>query len=138
MGESALRSHNEGKKHKDLLKNLKASSLKNFVEHKQVLNIEQPVPSSSTSSISQEAVPSSSAVVNFGTTDSTHAEIRWVLKCVENNYSFDSCQTIADLFKDMFSDSVIARSFSCGANKASYYLCFGLAPYFKSQVFESC
>nr|XP_042897038.1 uncharacterized protein LOC122269187 [Parasteatoda tepidariorum] len=38
----------------------------------------------------------------------------------------------------MFSDSVIARSFSCGANKAAYYLCFGLAPYFKSQVFESC
>ena len=36
----------------------------------------------------------------------------------------------------MFSDSDIAKGFSCGEKKTAYVCCFGLAPYFRSQLFE--
>ena len=31
----------------------------------------------------------------------------------------------------MFSDSQIAKQFSCGKTKCTYLMCFGVAPYFK-------
>lgn len=34
----------------------------------------------------------------------------------------------------MFPDSAIAKKFSCGEKKTAYVCCFGLAPYFRSQL----
>ena len=41
-----------------------------------------------------------------------HAEIHWVIKFVISTSSFRSCLELNELFKAVFSDSVIASSFS--------------------------
>ena len=64
------------------------------------------------------------------------AEILWVLHTITNHNSYNSIEQIDKLFARMFSDSDIAKGFSCGEKKTAYVCCFGLAPYFRSQLFE--
>ena len=59
-----------------------------------------------------------------------HAEVFWVIKVITTHYSFSSYQVISYLFSEMFPDSQIAQSFSCGATKCAYLMCFGFYPDF--------
>ena len=65
-----------------------------------------------------------------------HAEVLWVIKVIISHYSFSSCRVISCLFSKIFSDSQIARSFSCGATKCAYLACFGIYPYLHELLIE--
>ena len=59
-----------------------------------------------------------------------HAEVFWVIKVLTSHYSFSSCQVISCLFSEMFPDSQIAQSFSCGTTKCACLAYFDIYPYF--------
>lgn len=60
------------------------------------------------------------------------AEIYWALHVTDKHYSFKSCDTVGDLFRNMFPDSAVASRFSCGEKKCAYLSTFGIRPYFQS------
>jgi hypothetical protein len=68
----------------------------------------------------------------------TMAELIWVMKLIQSNFSFNSCDGLADIFKCMFPlPEAVLVYFSLGATKATYLLTEALAPYapyFKEQV----
>jgi hypothetical protein len=66
----------------------------------------------------------------------TDAEIIYCLRLISLHHSYNSCVSLNNTFKMMFSDSEIADGFSLGRDKASYIVCYGLAPYFKSQILQ--
>ena len=47
-----------------------------------------------------------------------------------SHFSYNSAHDITDVFKEMFPDSIIAQHMSCGPTKLSYFISFGIAPYF--------
>ena len=53
-----------------------------------------------------------------------------------NNYSYRSCVGKDQLFTSMFPDSSIAQKFQLGKTKASYVICYGLAPFFKLNLLD--
>ena len=59
------------------------------------------------------------------------AEIKWALKIVNSHFSFRSCSDINELFRSMFSDSRIAKSFKLSKTKFAYLINFGVGSYFK-------
>ena len=59
------------------------------------------------------------------------AEIKWALKIVTSHFSFRSCSDINELFRSMFSDSRIAKSFKLSKTKFAYLINFGVGSYFK-------
>ena len=63
-----------------------------------------------------------------------HAEIRWTMKLVLSNLSFRSCLGLNDLFQSMFYDSDIAKGFKLSKMKCSYYVNYGLAPFYKKKL----
>ena len=58
-------------------------------------------------------------------------EIMWALDVTMINCSLNSSSSKKDLFKEIFKDSKIAQSFTCGSTKCSYMINFSLAPYFQ-------
>ena len=66
--------------------------------------------------------------------NSLNAEILWALKVVLSHFSFRSCAELSELFQVMFSDSEIASEFILGKTKCSYFINYGLAPYFKDTL----
>ena len=66
-----------------------------------------------------------------------NAEIYWVLKVIELNMSYRSCEDISELFKVMFGSNEITEKFTCGKTKCSYFLSFGLAPYFNKLLSQA-
>ena len=91
---------------------------------------QQPGPCSGPDDTGTHAVP-----VTLNTfvskNETLKAEIMWSLKVMSSHYSYKSSEATADLFKSMFPDSHIAKSFTCGERKCSYMCCFGLAPHFR-------
>ena len=67
----------------------------------------------------------------------TKAEIMWSIDVVLSNYSFNSVSNKSYLFCKMFPGSKITENFSCGETKCTYFVCFGLAPYFKELLTNS-
>ena len=59
----------------------------------------------------------------------TRAEVIWVLEILMNNYSYRSCVGKDQLFTPMIPDSSIAQKFQLCKTKASYVICYGLAPF---------
>ncbi|XP_063766097.1 uncharacterized protein LOC134882380 [Eleginops maclovinus] len=53
------------------------------------------------------------------------------------HHSFNSNEGIGELFRNMFPDSEIAKSFALGKDKTGYIIKFGIAPYFKRQLVEA-
>ena len=92
--------------------------------------------SPSTSSSETTRFSSQSIQGYFNKADDLKAEILWVLHTIKNHNSYKSNEQIDKLFARMFSDSDIVKGFSCGEKKTAYVCCFGLAPYFLSQLFE--
>ena len=64
------------------------------------------------------------------------AEIIWALKVVCSSFSNNSCFDVNQVFKSMFPDSEIAKSFQLGADKLKYVINFGIAPYFQDILYK--
>ena len=60
------------------------------------------------------------------------AEILQALKVVESNQSFASANGDNERFRNMFPDSVIAKSYSQSETKLMYNILFGIAPHIKA------
>ena len=146
MGESALRSHMNGKKHKELASLIVEGStpITQFISasntSSKAISSSSSVPSTSGGNL---AAPKSSDPVRetlvssyLAKEDTLKAEIRWTLHVVEKHHSFHSNEGIEKVFQDMFPDSATASKFSCGEKKCSYIACFGLAPYFAKLLKE--
>ena len=143
MGELALASHEEGKKHINLMEMQQRSTtvdIRTILSHN-IFSGSQPATGSSisrtTASASSNTGNTSAGVSAFVTrNDALSAEVWWALKVNSSHYSYKSCQDINVLARQMFSDSEIAKKFTCGEKKASYFTCFAIAPYFKSLLKE--
>ena len=61
--------------------------------------------------------------------ESYTAEVLWCLMIADSNISFKTCCKAGPLFRKMFTDSVIARSFECSETKSRYITTFGLGDY---------
>jgi hypothetical protein len=117
MGKSALTSHSKGNKHQVNVKNFNPVSSLFFKS-----NSPKPSSSKDTSNNKIDLMMSTLAV--------SHAEIRWALKVLTSHHSFRSCLNLNQLFRVMFPDSDIAKSFQLSKTKCAYYIVHGLAPYF--------
>ena len=128
MGEAALKSHMNGKKHQKLMPTSRTISA---------------VPEG-TATICKikvdgmESSPTTAGDTPFKVvkTDVLSAEILWALKVCTSHYSLNSSEASGALFHRMFPDSAIASSFKCGETKTSYLISHGIAPYLKSQLVE--
>lgn len=116
MGVTALTSHAKGAKHSTNLNiNSSQGSIQSYVEDKTVTR------------------PSDTATIELDTfvskTDTLKAETLWSLKTVHSNMSYSSNEDVNYFFREMFPDSAIAKSFSCGETKSMYIACYGISPY---------
>ena len=87
-----------------------------------------------------ESGPSSSLLTaeNWAITDQIlKAEILWALQSTMNYNSHTSNRYTSRLFEAMFPDSVIAKKFTCGSDKTTYLVNYGLAPYFADKLIHS-
>lgn len=64
----------------------------------------------------------------------TDAEILWCLNIIMKNRSLNSVDTDIQILKKIASDSKIVEKMTLSSSKASYVICYGLAPYFKDQL----
>ena len=62
------------------------------------------------------------------------AETLHTLHFVDKNYSYSSSTQMSELYRIMFPDSAIAKSFTGGATKISYLVKHGLTPYFEERL----
>ena len=142
MGEPALKSHTEGKKHQNAVKTSgKNTSVWGFLKKDDQkastsTQKEEPLECKESEELSVAAARSteekrSSSMTKLTLTREQHkAEIFWALKSVMSHFSYNSAHDITDVFKAMFPDSIIAQHMSCGPTKLSYLISFGIAPYF--------
>ena len=56
---------------------------------------------------------------------------------MEKHHSLNSNENLADVFRAMFPDSDIAKTFACGKDKSGYIIRFGLAPYLKQEFINT-
>ena len=142
MGEPALKSYAQGKKHQNAVKTSgKNTSVWGFlkkVDQKVSTSTqkEEPLACKESEELSVVATSSteekrSSSMTKLTLTRKQHkAEIFWALKSVMSHFSYNSTHDITDVFKATFPDSIIAQHMSCGPTKLSYLISFGIAPYF--------
>ena len=126
MGVSGLVSHAAGQKHKNIAEN--RNSNKGTLFFKKV----DPKLSASKNEASNEKKTTISNMVIPAS--ASRAEILWVLKVVTSHFFLRSCLELNELFRTIFSDSEIAKSFQLSKTKCSYYINYGLAPYFKEEL----
>ena len=123
MGESGLTSHMKGKKHKE---RAPSSSTLDFHFQKSSDPVPTATPKGTSCTLDKMLIDSSVL----------QAEVRWALKVVMSRYSKSSCNDVTELFKIMFPDSDIAKSFTCAKTKCRYMIVYGLAPYFQSCLLD--
>ena len=123
MGEIGLTSHMNGKKHKE---RAPSSSTLDFHFQKSSDPVPTATPKGTSRTLGKILIDSSVL----------QAEVRWALKVVMSRYSKSSCNDVTELFKIMFPDSDIAKSFTCAKTKCRYMIVYGLAPYFQSCLFD--
>ena len=75
--------------------------------------------------------------VALGGTATLRAEVLWCLHTAEKHHSLNSNENLADVFRAMFPDSDIAKTFACGKDKSGYIIRFGLAPYLKQEFINT-
>ena len=63
--------------------------------------------------------------------------VLWVLRVVENHCSLCLCLGQNDLFKSMFPDSAITKTFKLSKTKSGYLINYGLASFFKDVLLKS-
>ena len=146
MGKSAIKSHSKGKRHNEKLRTRNSMSTLYFQQSSSSNVIVEPLDSVVSTTAMDIVVPpiltndvqKQTTIPNLATKSSTtEAEILWTLKTLLSHNSYRSCENISDLFKRMFNDSIIAKSFSLGKTKCAYYTNFGIAPYFKDILLKN-
>ena len=145
MGESALKSHMKGAKHKENGGCKTCTTLFDFT-------ISKFPKASTTCSQSELTVPTpplpqpvegskvqsgSGSEKFFSKDDVLKSEILWALKMVTNHMSFNSSKDTSKLFTAMFPVSNIAKQFQCGERKSAYICVFGLSEYFLKLLKDS-
>ena len=166
MGEQALRSHMQGKKHEKAVsashslsmevfyqkKNLSEASTKpNDVisgpslvvipgENEVQQSVSPPPPSANTSSnVVHHSNPKPRGLETMLKKNNvTKAEILWCLKIVRSRDSQSSGGESVNLFSQMFPDSEIAQKMKLQRTKIAYTINFGLAPYFSRDLQNVC
>nr|XP_054593005.1 zinc finger protein 112 [Nothobranchius furzeri] len=73
----------------------------------------------------------------FGSPAVLQAKVLWCLNTAVQHHSYASNEGVSELFQAMFSDSEMAKSFTCGKDKTSYVLKFGLAPHVKKELISA-
>ena len=63
-------------------------------------------------------------------------EVFLTFKVESSPFSLRSCLGFNKLFRSMFTDSKIVKSFGLSKNKCGYIMNFGLAPYFKDLLLQ--
>ena len=138
MGWQALVSHASGKCHKT------------HFDRKQMFFKPKPAraakpQSTNSSNVDSASTPKSDTIIVdnepridliLQSSQKQKAEIVWAIKVVCSSYSNNSCFDVSQVFKCMFPDSEIAKSFELGADKLKYVINFGLAPYFEDMLGE--
>ena len=66
--------------------------------------------------------------------DTLKAEILWCFRTINTHSSYKSNEETGALFRQMFPDSVIAKTYQCGERKSAYVTCFGIAPFLQSKL----
>jgi hypothetical protein len=148
MGIKQLLQHCTGAKHAKLAELRFSKTQSRFVvqlsSHSNFNNVSSTSNSSSnllsqcgeiTNVVSASAVKQEIILAKSHTDQVTAAEARWVMYIVEKDLSFESCNGVSELFKQMFGGAV-ANDFTCSPDKAKYITRFGLAPYFKATLMK--
>ena len=147
MGEPALKSHAQGKKHQNAVKTSgKNTSVWGFLkkddqkaststqkEEQLACKESAELPAAARST---EGNRSSSMTKLTLTREQHKAEIFRALKCVMSHFSYNSAHDITDVFKAIFPDSIIAQHMSYGPTKLSYLISFGIATIFHGSATE--
>ena len=123
---ATLLSHAKGEKHKSMVDCFSPVSRLYFQGNTSTTS-EAPSARKSTSTFDNFIVPVSAA----------KAEIRWVLKVVDSNFSLRSCLDLNDLFWVTFPDSTTAKNFQLSKTKFGYCINFGVASYFRKLLKEA-
>ena len=126
MGVSALVSHTGGKKHSEIATSRSSNAAGAFFAVPKATTSSTPTKPSTIQTISDMILP----------TTVLRAEILWALKVVNNHFSLRSCLGLNEIFKEMFPDSDIAKSFKLSKTKCGYVINYGLAPYFRDLLVE--
>ena len=111
MDVSALVLHAAGAKHKERLRTYNPISSLCFMNK----NINKDTPKA-TSTRRVGALMSSVAA--------SHAEIYWAVKVLWSHLSYRSCLNLNELFRKMFPDSQVAKSFQLSKTKCAYNVVF--------------
>ena len=128
-GKQQVLQHAKQAKHRESIKHLQDNQQSKLV-------FASAVPSTS-SSAQQGAASASGNLVTINYSDASHvAEIYWLAKVANCNYSLRSVDGIGDTFRKMFPDSKIAAGFSLSRTSASYMMSEGLAPPFRKMIIE--
>lgn len=129
MGIKALETHMQCEKHKAAAENCrKTPGISQFCS----VDLTSALPPSAAAchtSPSVSASASSDIRTTFGSTATLRAEVLWCLRTVTKHQSYNDNEAVGHIFRVMFPDSEIARTFACGKDKTSYIARFGLAPY---------
>ena len=131
MGISSVISHAAGKKHQKAQESNKVT-IKAFVHPQHKSSNSEGSSESPISFPLRAAFASLNDYVND--TNTTKAEVLWILKTVMSKSSLQSCEQLKHPFGTMFPDSTIAKSFTLGKTKCSYYITYGIAPYFSDLI----
>lgn len=137
MGANALRSHMQSTKHKNGMRSRREQLI---LPISAVCAAAPPPPppqiSATVGLLANTALATSDLRVAMGATPTLRAEALWCLNTAVKHHSLNSNEGISELFKEMFPDSDIAKSFTCGKDKTGYIIRFGLASFFKKQLVD--
>ena len=140
MGMKSLDSHMRSEKHQRYVSTRKSTiPIQSYCE-----DSSRPTTTSSTSVVcvtdvqptatAPVAKTSSSAFSGFSPTPTLKAEVIWSLQTASKHHSYTSNDGIHEVFRAMFPDSEMAKTFTCGRDKTAYLVRFGFAPYMKKQL----
>ena len=62
------------------------------------------------------------------------AEVLWVMKTVESNFSFHASDDIVEVLQQMDPESIVLKTMRIKRNKVSYILNHGLYPFYKRKL----
>ncbi|XP_059415170.1 uncharacterized protein LOC132149789 [Carassius carassius] len=139
MGIGAVKSHMQGDGHKSAVRAKQQTTMSSYfgVTDKSTSNNVTTTTDAVTTvcgAANITTAKSSDIRSTFGSNATLQAEVLWCLNTAVHHHSYASNEGVSELFQAMFPDSEIVKSFSCGKDKTSYILKFGLAPYFKNQL----
>ncbi|XP_058628921.1 uncharacterized protein LOC131538802 [Onychostoma macrolepis] len=139
MGINAVKSHMHGASHKAAVGRREQSqlSIASFCAPTAT-----PLPNTTAelvkTAMTATSAPSSANIrVAMGGTSTMRAEVIWCLNTAVYHHSLNSNEGISDIFKSMFPDSDIAKTFTCGKDKTGYFMRFRLATFFKQQLVDT-